>query len=264
MISNAYNARHQSEIHTQYIEVVEQVDTYELEAAWEQAELYNRSIVPGTYFSESYSQEAILFASEEYEQLLNLSSDGIMGYIEIPLIDVSLPIYHGTDSDTLDAGIGHLIGSSLPVGGSSTHCVLTGHSGMANQKLFSDLDNLQIGDIFYLQVLDKTLAYQVDQIETVLPYDSSYLGITEGEDYCTLVTCTPFGVNTHRLLVRGARIEYEEAETIVEDQTQDTDLPTSTWEQQYIMGIIIGIGTVFVLALVLFCLNFRRRDKYEE
>ena len=129
-----------------------------------------------------------------------------MGYIEIPMIQVNLPIYHGTDSKTLDIGVGHLLGSSLPVGGKGTHTVLTGHSGMATQKMFSDLDKLKLGDVFYLQVLDETLAYQVDAIHTVLPYDTSFLGISEGEDYCTLVTCTPFGISTHRLLVRGTRI----------------------------------------------------------
>ena len=171
-----------------------------------------------------------------------------MGYVEIPLIQVNLPIYHGTDSDVLDAGLGHLLGTSLPVGGMNTHSVLTAHSGMANQKMFSDLDKLDLGDVFYLQVLGETLAYQVDLINTVLPHDTTFLGITEGEDFCTLVTCTPFGVNTHRLLVRGTRIPYEEAEVIVEEQLQVEELPKSTWEEQYIKGILFGIGAVILIA----------------
>lgn len=141
-----------------------------------------------------------------------------------------------------------ILGTSLPVGGMNTHSVLTAHSGMANQKMFSDLDKLEQGDVFYLQVLGETLAYQVDQINTVLPHDTTYLGITEGEDFCTLVTCTPFGVNTHRLLVRGTRIPYEEAEVIVEEQMQVEELPKSTWEEQYIRGILFGIGAVILIA----------------
>ena len=206
LMSNWYNERHQSKIHTQYQETIQQVDNSDLVRAKELADEYNAAILPGTQLSEAFSQEALLWASEDYEHQLNVTGDGIMGYVEIPLIQVNLPIYHGTDSDALDAGIGHLLGTSLPVGGMNTHSVLTAHSGMANQKMFSDLDKLKTGDVFYLQVLGETLAYQVDQINTVLPHDTTYLGITEGEDFCTLVTCTPFGVNTHRLLVRGNRI----------------------------------------------------------
>ena len=248
LVSNWYNEKHRSEIHTQYQEIIQQVDTSELDRARELANEYNAAILPGTQLSDAFSKKALLWASEDYEHQLNLAGDGTMGYVEIPLIQVNLPIYHGTDSDTLEVGIGHLLGSSLPVGGESTHSVLTAHSGMAGQKMFSDLDKLKIGDVFYLQVLDETLAYQVDQINTVLPHDTTYLGITEGEDICTLVTCTPFGVNTHRLLVRGTRIPYEEAEVIVEEQLQVEELPKSTWEQQYIKGILFGIGAVILIA----------------
>lgn len=248
LISNWYNERHQSEIHTQYQEIIQQVDNSDLVKAKELADEYNAAILPGTQLSEAFSQEALLWASEDYEHQLNVTGDGIMGYVEIPLIQVNLPIYHGTDSDALDAGIGHLLGTSLPVGGMNTHSVLTAHSGMANQKMFSDLDKLEQGDVFYLQVLGETLAYQVEQINTVLPHDTTYLGITEGEDFCTLVTCTPFGVNTHRLLVRGTRIPYEEAEVIVEEQMQVEELPKSTWEEQYIRGILFGIGAVILIA----------------
>lgn len=245
------------------MEVVEQVDNSELILAKQYADEYNASIVPGTQLSEAFSQEALLGASEDYENQLNLAGDGIMGYVEIPLIQVNLPIYHGTDSETLDVGIGHLLGTSLPVGGKSTHSVLTAHSGMANQKLFSDLDKLEHGDVFYLQVLGETLAYQVDSINTVLPYDTTYLGISEGEDYCTLVTCTPFGINTHRLLVRGTRIPYQEAEEIVEEQLQEEAPPASTWEQQYIKGILCGIGAVAVIGVLFLFLRYRKRRHHE-
>ena len=261
LISNWYNAKHQSEIHTQYQEIIQQVDNSEIIRVRELANEYNAAILPGTQLSDAFSQEALLWASEDYEHQLNLGGDGIMGYVEIPLIQVNLPIYHGTDSDVLDAGIGHLLGTSLPVGGMNTHSVLTAHSGMANQKMFSDLDKLDLGDVFYLQVLGETLAYQVDQINTVLPHDTTYLGIEEGMDICTLVTCTPFGVNTHRLLVRGFRIPYEEAEVIVEEQLQVEEAPKSTWEEQYIKGILLGIGAVILIACLYFYFQYRRKHR---
>lgn len=264
LISTWYNERHQSEIHTHYVEVVENADKSEIITAIRKANEYNASIVPGAMIEESFTQEAMLAAAEDYDNQLNLGGDGIMGYVEIPLIKVNLPIYHGTDSETLDAGIGHLLGTSLPVGGNSTHTVLTAHSGMANQKLFSDLDKLKKGDVFYLRVLDENLAYQVAEINTVLPHESELLEITEGEDYCTLVTCTPFGVNTHRLLVRGTRMPYEEAEEIVEEQIQTEELPTSTWVEQYILGLIYGSGAVILMGVAYLIYRFRRRGKYEE
>ena len=250
VISNYYNERHQSQIHTQYEAVIQQLDNSALVEAKTLADQYNASILPGTRHSEAYSQEALLGAAEDYIHQLNVAGDGIMGYVKIPLIQVNLPIYHGTEAETLDVGIGHLLGSSLPVGGESTHAVLTAHSGMAGQKMFSDIDQLEEGDVFYLQVLGETLAYQVDQIKTVLPHDTTYLGITEGEDQCTLVTCTPFGINTHRLLVRGSRIPYEEAEVIVEEQLQVEEPPKSTWEQQYLKGILLGVGGVGMAGVI--------------
>ncbi len=261
LISNWYNSRHQSEIHTQYLEVVQQVDNSELIRAKELANEYNKAIVPGTQLTDAFSQEALLWASEDYEHQLNIAGDGIMGYIEVPRIQVNLPIYHGTGSDALDAGAGHLLGSSLPVGGESTHSVITAHSGVATQKLFSDLDKLEEGDVFYLQVLGETLAYQVDAIYVVLPHDTTYLGITEGADQCTLITCTPFAVNTHRLLVRGSRIAYEEAEVIVEEQLQEEEQPKSTWEQQYIKGLLVGLGAVIFVAIAYLCIRYRQKHR---
>ena len=232
LISNWYNERHQSEIHTQYEEIMEQIDDTELLEARAAAADYNATLVPGTQSGDSFCQEAIREAAENYDSLLNMAGDGIMGYVQIPMIRVDLPIYHGTETETLDVGIGHLLGTSLPVGGESTHSVLTAHSGMATQKLFSDLDQLEHGDVFYLQILGETLAYQVDAINTVLPHDTTHLGITEGADHCTLVTCTPFGVNTHRLLVRGSRIPYYVL-------THDT---TYTWKELWgsLAGSVLG------------------------
>ena len=261
MISTWYNERHQAEVHIHYQEKVEQVDNTKLIEAKELAVAYNQTILPGAQDEDSFSKEALLSASENYGSLLNLAGDGIMGYVEIPTIGVTLPIYHGTNNSTLERGVGHLLGSSLPVGGESTHSVLTAHSGMASAKMFSDLDRLKKGDIFFLDVLGERLAYQVDQIKTVLPYDTTFLQTEIGNDLCTLVTCTPFGVNTHRLLVRGTRIEYEEAEVIVEEKLETEEPVKSTWEQQYLQGILIGIGAVVILGLGLLVFWFVRRRR---
>ena len=249
IISNRINAKYASEIQTTYEAVLQDADNSELIDAKAKAIAYNESIIPGASVDDAYSQEAIMNATNDYDILLDIAGDGIMGYVEIPKINVLLPIYHGTDNDSLERGIGHLLGSSLPVGGESTHTILTAHSGMASQKMFSDLPQLEVGDVFYLKVLGETLAYQVDQINTVLPHDTTYLGIEHGEDLATLVTCTPFGVNTHRLLVRGARIPYEEAEVIVEE-TQE-EVVESTWEQHYLKGIFIGLIAVAAILVVI-------------
>ena len=261
VISNIYNQRHQSLIHTAYEEVLQQADTQDLERIRELAIAYNEAIVPGTA-EEAYSQAALLEASVDYQSQLDPSGNGIMGYIEIPKISVNLPIYHGTNSDTLERGTGHLLGSSLPVGGTSTHTIITGHSGLATQKMFTDLEQLQEGDVFYIHVLGEILAYQVFHTEAVLPHDTSLLGISHGEDNCTLITCYPTGVNTHRLLVQGKRIPYEEAEEIIEEQVADTE-PASTWEQNYLKGIVIGIVIILVIALIALVIGLYRRWQHK-
>ena len=266
VISNYVNEKYASEIHTAYEEVIQQADNTALVEAKELAIAYNESITPGAA-EEAYSQAALIEASVDYDNQLDIAGNGIMGYIEIPKISVNLPIYHGTGNDSLDRGVGHLLGSSLPVGGESTHSILTGHSGMASQKMFTDLEQLGVEDVFYLHVLDETLAYQVVEINVVLPNDTTYLGIRSGEDLCTLVTCTPYGVNTHRLLVRGSRIPYEEAEELTEKVMQAEEI-VSSWEQQYIRGIAIGLIVVLVIVLLTAYLaptwrKWRRGGKYE-
>lgn len=256
LISNYVNTRYASEIYTSYEEVIQQTDNTELMKARELAIAYNDAIRPGAA-EEAYSQAALLQASEDYESQLNMGGDGIMGYVSIPKIQVNLPIYHGTGADSLERGIGHLLGSSLPIGGEDTHSILTAHSGMATQKMFSDLPLLTEGDVFYLNVLGETLAYQVDQINTVLPHDTTYLGIEQGMDICTLVTCTPFGVNTHRLLVRGSRIPYEEAEVIEQATVQEE--VASTWEQQYAKGLVIGLAVVLAIVIIVLAVWLIRR-----
>lgn len=260
VISNLYNQEHQSQIQTAYREVLEQTDTSELERIRQEAIAYNAAITPGTV-EEAYSQEAIQTASENYVNQLDLSGTGIMGYVEIPTISVDLPIYHGTGSDSLDRGTGHLLGSSLPVGGESTHTIITGHSGMASQKMFTDLEQLQEGDVFFLHVLDEVLAYQVDAIHTVLPHDTAYLRIVQGEDLCTLVTCTPTGVNTHRLLVRGRRIPYEEMVVVQETASFHEEVSTSHWEDQYWLGIRLGLVAMVSIVLLANVVLFIRKKR---
>ena len=166
-----------------------------------------------------------------------------MAYVDIPQIGVYLPVQHGTNAETLERSVGHVVGTSLPVGGSSTHAVLSAHSGMASSKLFSDIDQLEKGDTFYIHVLGEVLAYEVDNINTVLPTDTSLLQIEDGKDLVTLVTCTPFGVNTHRLLVRGHRVPYLPEQ----EATAAAEKPVaSSWMQHYLTGLAIGLGAVAV------------------
>lgn len=210
LISNYWNSIHQSQAIATYMDEVSALDDGAYDALWEEAQQYNTSLL---------ENENRFFPDEEeqrrYEQLLSIVDDGIIGYIEIPSIDVTLPIYHGTSEEVLQVAIGHIEGSSLPVGGASTHCVISGHRGLPSSRLFTDIDQLSEGDLFTLLVLDETFTYEVDQIHIVEPDDISLLKIEEGEDLCTLVTCTPYGVNSHRLLVRGHRVENQEAAGIL-------------------------------------------------
>lgn len=204
--SNYWNSFHQSRAIAGYSQSVSELSTVDYERIWLDAQAYNKAL----------STRRIPFdPSEEdlaaYNSQLNVAGDGIMGYIEIPKIEVTLPIYHGTSDAVLQVAVGHINSSSLPVGGESSHCVLSGHRGLPSARLFTDLDRLNEGDIFELQILKETLTYEVDQIRIVLPSEMSELGMVKGQDYCTLVTCTPYGINSHRLLVRGRRIDNPES-----------------------------------------------------
>lgn len=209
-VSDYWNSLHQTRAIATYAEEVANLNQDQYDEIWAAAESYNASLTDRV--------NAYLLSDaqkEEYQQLLNVSGLGVMGYIEIPSIDCSLPIYHGTEESVLQIAVGHLEWSSLPVGGESTHCVLSGHRGLPSAKLFTNLDKLREGDIFLLRILDEVLTYEVDQILIVEPQEVGALQIVEGQDYCTLVTCTPYGINTHRLLVRGHRIDnVEEAKTV--------------------------------------------------
>lgn len=203
-ISNYWNSFHQSRAIASYVDAVEKIDRESYDKLLSDAEDYNRRLVDAYNLILSDAQR------EEYYKLLDVTGTGIMGYIEIQKINCYLPIYHGTADSVLQIAIGHLEGSSLPIGGPTTHAVLSGHRGLPSAKLFTDLDKMAVGDIFLLQILSETLTYEVDQINIVLPHELSALDLEAGEDYCTLVTCTPYGINTHRMLVRGRRIDTAE------------------------------------------------------
>lgn len=246
--SNWWNEAHQSRAIAAYSQEVSKLDENRYDELWQQAWEYNRSLVgrENAYLLDD-SQKA------EYERLLDVSGMGIMGYIEIPSLKVSLPIYHGTEESVLQVAVGHLEWTSLPVGGESTHCVLSGHRGLPSAKLFTDLDRLVVGDRFRLGVLDQVLTYEVDQILIVEPQDTEALLIGEGEDLCTLVTCTPYGINTHRLLVRGHRVETEKDAKNVRVTSDAIQI------EPYLVAPVVAAPILLVLLLGL--LIPRRRNK---
>ena len=242
-------------------QAAQEMDNSEQQAALEAAREYNQVLANGHVkltdpFKEDTSQEDLA----EYESLLNLTDDGVMGTIEIPVIDISLPIYHGTSESVLQKGVGHLHGTSLPVGGESTHTVLTGHTGLSKAKLFTDLTEMEEGDIFFLHVMGENLAYEVDQIKVVLPSELDDLKIVPGEDYCTLVTCTPYGVNSHRLLVRGVRTDYQEA--VENPETFEDKEVESKWMEEYKKALLISVGCFIGCLVVLGIVrHFRNRSR---
>ena len=229
--------KYHSDVETTYTAAIEDTDAAELTAQREAAEQYN-AMLSGTAITEGGASALPLAYAQQ------ITVGGVMCYVDIPKINVYLPVQHGTDADTLEKSVGHVVGTSLPVGGSSTHAVLSAHSGMASSKLFSDIDQLAEGDTFYIHVLGDTLAYTVDAINTVLPTDTSLLQIEDGKDQVTLVTCTPFGVNTHRLLVRGHRVPYVPER---EAEATETQKATSSWTQHYLTGLGVGLGAVAVV-----------------
>ena len=231
--------RYHSDIETAYTAAIADTDDIELTAQREAAERYNAILSGAATITEGggVSTPPLAYAQQ-------LTVGGAMCYVDIPKINIYLPVQHGTDADTLERAVGHVIGTSLPVGGSSTHAVLSAHSGLASSKLFSDIDQLTEGDAFYIHVLGEVLAYRVDAIHTVLPADTSLLQIADGKDYVTLVTCTPFGVNTHRLLVRGHRVPYVPEQ----EATAAAEKPAaSSWTRHYLTGLTIGLGAVVII-----------------
>ena len=252
-LSDYWNSMHQTRAIASYAETVSQLDTAQYDEMWKAAQDYNRSLAQReTAFALTDEQKAA------YESLLDVSGLGVMGYIEIPEIDCSLPIYHGTEESVLQVAVGHLEWSNLPVGGEGTHCVLSGHRGLPNAKLFTNLDKLAVGDTFLLRVLDEVLTYEVDQILIVEPEQVDALGIVPGEDYCTLVTCTPYGINTHRLLVRGHRVENtpEAARMhVTADATQFDPL---------LVAPVLAIPVLLLLLMILLVPKRRRKSREDK
>ena len=249
-ISIIASTKYHSDVETVYTNAIKDADNAELAEQRRAAEAYNALLRGEAAVSTGgASAPPMLYAGQ-------LTVGGAMCTIDIPKIGVYLPVRHGTGAETLERAVGHVVGTSLPVGGAGTHAVLSAHSGMASAKLFSDIDQLVKGDVFYIHVLGEVLAYEVDQIATVLPSDTSLLQIEDGQDLVTLVTCTPFGVNTHRLLARGHRVPYV-PELVVENGK--TPKAASSWTQRYLTGLGIGLGVLAAAGGVCFFARRRRR-----
>ncbi|MCH5297611.1 MAG: class C sortase [Ruminococcus sp.] len=255
------NMNSNSEIQT-YLGSVSNLESDDIDTMLRRAQEYNESLVGSVSLSDPFAED--INTDSEYYDLINMDGTSVMATIEIPSIDIKYPIYHGTSDAVLQKGIGHLRNTSLPIGGKSTHAVLSGHTGLSNAKFFTDIDKLEEGDMFYIYILNQTLAYRIEQINVVEPWDTSLLKIEPEEDYVTLVTCTPFGQNTHRLLVRGTRVPYVESEK----DTQISHLEESTWNQEYMSALIIGLsvmlGILIVFALFKIVMRICRKRKNNE
>ena len=249
LVGELVSEKYHSDVETTYTAAIEDTDAAELTAQREAAEQYNAMLSGAAITEGGASAPPLAYAQQ-------LIVGGVMCYVEIPKIGVYLPVEHGTSADTLEKSVGHVVGTSLPVGGASTHAVLSAHSGMASSKLFSDIDQLAEGDTFYIHVLGEALAYKVDAINTVLPTDTSLLQIADGKDLVTLVTCTPFGINTHRLLVRGHRVPY----TPEQEASAAAEKPAaSSWTRHYLTGLGIGLGAADVVGGAYFLVRRRMR-----
>ena len=261
-VSNQWNTYRQSKLITQYENVVEEMESEDFSEEWEKARSFNDSFVMNDIYGDVFGTEDIDVEDTEYWNVLNIAGDGVMGYVSIPKINIKLAIYHGTEEEVLQTGVGHLNGTKLPIGGESTHSVLSAHRGLPSARLFTDIDQMKKGDMFYIHVLDEVLAYQVDQISDMVDKDDRdifdvLLQVEEGEDQVTLFTCTHYGVNSHRLLVRGTRVPYNGEEhiemTIPETMVQSV-------QNYYMIYLILGIS-ITLLALVIMKYMFKRNDK---
>lgn len=248
-VSNWWNKFHQTRAIASYTEAVTELENRDYEEIRRRAREYNRKLLEKKDRWKPLEED-----DKEYEEILNPEENGIMGYVEIPVIGVSLPIYHGTDEAILQIAAGHIRGASFPTGGESTHCVISGHSGLPSARLFTELEKVKEGEIFYLKVLDETLAYEVDQIRVVEPEDFSLLEIEAGKDFCTLVTCTPYGINTHRLLVRGTRIETPDRKLLPEENAEKNNLS--------LVALVTAVS-VLLAGLILGLTKMRKRKREE-
>lgn len=254
-VSTLWNEYRSRQLISDYKRAAETLETEEYDAIRKEAEEYNLQHTSNTII-DAFDEDNNYVLTHPYDTLLNPSGNGVMGYIEIPKINQTLVIYHGTGAEELEQGVGHVEGTSLPIGGENTHSVLAGHRGLPNAKLFTDLDLIQKGDRFFLHIMNETLAYEVEDIFTVLPDQTEYLAIEEGRDLCTLITCTPYGVNSHRLLVRGSRIPYTEEQ--ISEETKKADFLDRM--DISLKALLFGIAAMVIIWLVL-RLKRRRNEK---
>ena len=242
VVSDWYISHHQGQVVDNYDKKAAEMSQKEINDALEKAQEYNRELLGNVVLTDPFDPDAVKKQNEDYDNLLNIAGDGVMGSVEIPSIDVYLPIYHGTDSESLEKGAGHLENSSLPVGGKGTHSIISAHTGLPSAKMFDNLTEVKEGDVFYIHVLNRTLAYEVDQIKVVLPENVSDLLIDKNKDYVTLVTCTPYGINSHRLLVRGTRIPYKEAK-----KKDNSKKKGNTMWKAYALMLVLAVVLIILL-----------------
>lgn len=266
-VSNQWNTYRQNQLISSYEELIGKMAEEDFTKEWEKANAFNDTIIHNNIFGDVFGENGDDIKNTEYWQILNVGNDGVMGYVSIPKINIKLSIYHGTADDVLQTGIGHLNGTKLPIGGESTHSVLAAHRGLPSARLFTDIDQLERGDMFYIHVLDETLAYQVDQILDMVDKDDNetlqkVLQIEEGQDHVTLFTCTPYGVNSHRLLVRGTRVPYNGEEEI---ESTAAESMLKSIQNYYMIYLILGLSvTLLVILLMRFLIKPGKKKHKKE
>lgn len=266
-VSNQWNTYRQNQLISSYEELIGKMAEEDFTKEWEKANAFNDTIIHNNIFGDVFGENGDDIKNTEYWQILNVGNDGVMGYVSIPKINIKLSIYHGTADDVLQTGIGHLNGTKLPIGGESTHSVLAAHRGLPSARLFTDIDQLERGDMFYIHVLDETLAYQVDQILDMVDKDDDEtlqkaLQIEEGQDHVTLFTCTPYGVNSHRLLVRGTRVPYNGEEEI---ESTAAESMLKSIQNYYMIYLILGLSvTLLVILLMKFLIKPGKKKHKKE
>lgn len=261
-ISDQWNTYRQSQLISDYRQILDTMTPEDYSQQWETAQSFNASIEHNNLYADVFGMDDEDFTGTEYWKVLNVGGDGIMGYMSIPKINIELAIYHGTGDEVLQTGIGHLNGTKLPIGGESTHSVLAAHRGLPSARLFTDADQLEKGDMFYIHALDRILAYQVDQILPMVDKDDhatleDALKIEEGKDQVTLFTCTPYGVNSHRLLVRGTRVPYNGEEEVA---VTPVDSMLKAVQNYYMLYLILGLAVTFLVILIMRAI-FRKSEK---
>lgn len=263
MVSNQWNTYRQSRLISNYEQVVSDMQPEDYTKEWEAAREFDSTLVQNNIYGDVFGSDDVDMKDTDYWKVLNVAGDGVMGYLSIPKINIKLAIYHGTAEDVLQTGIGHMNGTSLPIGGESTHSVLAAHRGLPAARLFTDIDQLKQGDMFYIHVLDETMAYQVDQILDMVDKDDhetleEALQIQEGEDQVTLFTCTPYGVNSHRLLVRGTRVPYNGEEEV---ESTPVDSMLRAIQNYYMLYLILGLAVTLLVILIMKFLFDRKNKK---